>query len=616
MILEHNSERRQRQASQRSRLQVPPSSAHSGIGSLLTRPIQIQRQLSAAARVESLERQMLRMRSRVLQNPSPGASQPHTANTDSSDEPPRSHRSHASRDGINDPRPAGEAEEDLVTDYGADHDALQLELVDSPASAEDGEQGTLDLSDPPSPAVAEWPQLQQLQHIIDVSEGGTSDILIAQAPVTLRSHARTNGFNTTSAQLRAMIRDHSAAYEPYASVGSMRWPSNEELLADDDDEEEEDDDDVEPPLPQHLQHMEYEEGRSKELPVVDLDMADPLKALHPQECPLLQSGARFEGKQSVSRAGVRDDDWTIALTVDQCEWDRGYLCGIMTAKNVPHSSTPVTTFFEAEIVGAGDNTFATKGPDSDREGDMSHWLKFPVFRTLQRGACSFPCYQYSDHVENILDDLQQDLAIADEQHPPSDMEALDEATELVLARMHQNSIARRQRNSTASAAEHPPVYSYESVSADETGYEAPSGSYEPRPPSPGFLFASHPSTSRQAEQRSTTSPSLARRRALQAQPRQPRSVPVTDTIRPSTEAALDDVVFLRIKEKSFLGVNTERRGLTIAGLYYCCLTMDQKGGATLEGFYHENRGQPFQRLLLHSVQSSDNGFSSSSFDIR
>jgi hypothetical protein len=55
------------------------------------------------------------------------------------------------------------------------------------------------------------------------------------------------------------------------------------------------------------------------------------QALHPQECPLLQSGARFEGKQSVSRAGVRDDDWTIALTVDQCEWDRGYLCGIMTA---------------------------------------------------------------------------------------------------------------------------------------------------------------------------------------------------------------------------------------------------------------------------------------------
>lgn len=612
MILEHNSERRQRQASQRSRLQVPPSSAHSGIGPLLT-PIQIQRQLSATARTEGIERQLLRMRSRILQDPSPGASQPRMANADSSHEPPRSHRSHASRDGVDEPRPAGEAEEDSnVTDNGANRDALQLELVDSPASAEDGEQGSLVLSGPPAPLGAEW---QQLQHIIDVSEGGTGDIIIAQAPVTLRSHARTNGFNTTSAQLRALIRDHTAAYDPYDSVGSMRWGSNEELDADDDDEED-DDDDVQPPLPQHLQHMEYEEGRSKALPVVDLDMADPLKALHPQECPLLQSGARFEGKQSVSRAGVRDDDWTIALTVDQCEWDRGYLCGIMTAKNVPHSSTPVTTFFEAEIVGAGKNTFATKGPDSDREGDMSHWLKFPVFRTLQRGACSFPCHQYSDHMESILDDLQHDLANPDEQHPSSEMDALDEATELVLARMQQNSIARRQRSSIASAAEHPPVY--ESVSRDETGYEAPSESYEPRlySPTPGYIFGSRPIASRQAEQRSATSHSLARRRTPQAQLRQPGSVPSTDIIRPSTEAALDDVVFLRIKEKSFLGVNTERRGLTIAGLYYCCLTMDQKGGATLEGFYHENRGQPFQRLLLHSVQSSDNGFSSSSFDIR
>jgi hypothetical protein len=205
------------------------------------------------------------------------------ANADSSHEPLRSHRSHASRDGVDEPRPAGEAEEDSnVTDNGANRDALQLELVDSPASAEDGEQGSLVLSGPPAPLGAEW---QQLQHIIDVSEGGTGDIIIAQAPVTLRSHARTNGFNTTSAQLRALIRDHTAAYDPYDSVGSMRWGSDEELDADDDDEED-DDDDVQPPLPQHLQHMEYEEGRSKALPVVDLDMADPLKAgpLRIQSC--------------------------------------------------------------------------------------------------------------------------------------------------------------------------------------------------------------------------------------------------------------------------------------------------------------------------------------------
>ena len=63
----------------------------------------------------------------------------------------------------------------------------------------------------------------------------------------------------------------------------------------------------------------------------------------------------------------------------------GVLTGVMTAHNVPESTTPVTTFFEAEIVDNVNFSFYTAHVDWSALActDMRHWSKFPHFRKLR-----------------------------------------------------------------------------------------------------------------------------------------------------------------------------------------------------------------------------------------
>ncbi len=44
---------------------------------------------------------------------------------------------------------------------------------------------------------------------------------------------------------------------------------------------------------------------------------------------------QFAGHQSVSRAGCAVEDWTVVVAVEQCDWERGYICGTMTAGAPP-----------------------------------------------------------------------------------------------------------------------------------------------------------------------------------------------------------------------------------------------------------------------------------------
>ena len=41
----------------------------------------------------------------------------------------------------------------------------------------------------------------------------------------------------------------------------------------------------------------------------------------------------------------------------ECDWVRGYVAGSMTATAVPQANSPVTTFWEGEIVGRGPHKF-------------------------------------------------------------------------------------------------------------------------------------------------------------------------------------------------------------------------------------------------------------------
>ncbi|KAJ2207055.1 hypothetical protein IW145_001732, partial [Coemansia sp. RSA 521] len=68
---------------------------------------------------------------------------------------------------------------------------------------------------------------------------------------------------------------------------------------------------------------------------------------------------------------------------------------------------------------------------------------------------------------------------------------------------------------------------------------------------------------------------------------------------------LEDCIFMRWKEMSFVNVRARETGLTIEGFYYVC--MNRKTGA-IDGVYFDPSTQPFQRLTL-GVENSGRGMS-------
>ncbi len=48
---------------------------------------------------------------------------------------------------------------------------------------------------------------------------------------------------------------------------------------------------------------------------------------------------------------------------------------VSPAENVPQTDSPVSTFFEGNIVGAGTHTFLTEDWGADKGADWAHWQK-------------------------------------------------------------------------------------------------------------------------------------------------------------------------------------------------------------------------------------------------
>lgn len=55
----------------------------------------------------------------------------------------------------------------------------------------------------------------------------------------------------------------------------------------------------------------------------------------------------------------------------------------MEAENVPHTRSPVTTFWEGEILDNVHYNFFTKRWGSSEETDMKHWCKFDSFMPIK-----------------------------------------------------------------------------------------------------------------------------------------------------------------------------------------------------------------------------------------
>lgn len=101
-------------------------------------------------------------------------------------------------------------------------------------------------------------------------------------------------------------------------------------------------------------------------------------------CSLLEVGQAFEGSQHVSHGlGTKEEAWNVKVRVQGCDMERGYVCGVMEALNVPTAESKVMTFWEGEIVDNVNHTFYTSKWGANPESDVKHWAKFSYFSKLR-----------------------------------------------------------------------------------------------------------------------------------------------------------------------------------------------------------------------------------------
>ncbi|KAJ2692023.1 hypothetical protein H4R19_006236 [Coemansia spiralis] len=95
----------------------------------------------------------------------------------------------------------------------------------------------------------------------------------------------------------------------------------------------------------------------------------------PTPCHDLYSGSRFRGEQS---NGVRSYNVTVALKYV----DMGVpeLCGHFTICGLTTELPVLTTFFDAQIIGTGGDTFITNQWSATIDDDRAHWSLFPSFQ--------------------------------------------------------------------------------------------------------------------------------------------------------------------------------------------------------------------------------------------
>lgn len=104
-------------------------------------------------------------------------------------------------------------------------------------------------------------------------------------------------------------------------------------------------------------------------------------------CSFLEVGQAFEGSQHVSHGvGAKDEAWNVKVRVQGCDMERGYVCGVMEALNVPTAESKVMTFWEGEVVDNVNHNFYTSKWGADRESDIKHWNKFPHFAKLRESV--------------------------------------------------------------------------------------------------------------------------------------------------------------------------------------------------------------------------------------
>ncbi|KAJ2406487.1 hypothetical protein J3F80_003414 [Coemansia sp. RSA 2526] len=95
----------------------------------------------------------------------------------------------------------------------------------------------------------------------------------------------------------------------------------------------------------------------------------------PTPCHDLYSGSRFSGTQS---NGTRS--YIVTVSLKYVDMGVPELCGHFTICGLTSELPKLTTFFDAQIVGAGGHSFITNQWDASIDTDRTHWDFFAAFR--------------------------------------------------------------------------------------------------------------------------------------------------------------------------------------------------------------------------------------------
>jgi len=74
----------------------------------------------------------------------------------------------------------------------------------------------------------------------------------------------------------------------------------------------------------------------------------------------------------------RGSAYEVEVTILDSKLDQNYMCGYLTIKGLTLDYPILTTFFEGEIIGKG-NDFLTRKWQATYETDLKHWSKFKEF---------------------------------------------------------------------------------------------------------------------------------------------------------------------------------------------------------------------------------------------
>ncbi|KAJ1990773.1 GID complex subunit 4, VID24 [Coemansia umbellata] len=129
-----------------------------------------------------------------------------------------------------------------------------------------------------------------------------------------------------------------------------------------------------------------EDMRSEPLPTPEQLILSQSWSTWPTPCHHLYSGSKFSGSQS---NGTRS--YMVTVTLKYVDMGVPELCGHFTIRGLTNELPKLTTYFDAQVVGAGNNSFITNQWDATVDTDRTHWSFFPAFKQYRN---KFDCKDF------------------------------------------------------------------------------------------------------------------------------------------------------------------------------------------------------------------------------